>query len=462
MVIIAAFVTYGVFAAYSVAHPLLTVGGPGLNVIVPMTIALAPFLIYLAAKYPLVFPFGIYALLGPFDQILSTSGSGGTITRLVAMLASGVLILNILLTREICLPARAWYLWAAFMGWSSLTMMWTLDPVYGQEVWKSEAQLFLVMTLLAIYRPKPREFGWMLSFIVLSGLLAVAYTFYQLAHGHAFSSDRLTIVADNGAAVDPNWLATSFLLPIAIGVMTMLSARSIPLRIICGLSVLPMVAGVFMTGSRGGLVALIISLAWLGWRSRHRLQMIAFTALAMTSSAFFPAVWTRFAKDPSEQGSGSGRTEIWRTGLHAISDHWFFGQGLGSFGRVYDRNILAVYQSSFEGWGRPSHSIIVGTVVELGVVGLTLVLLAWYSSFRQLRVIAPTSQRYSLRLAFEATLLGLFVQALFIDPYFIKYFWLALSLVFSLNNIESPRIVHPFERRRHLVTVLAAPSNVVT
>jgi hypothetical protein len=77
----------------------------------------------------------------------------------------------------------------------------------------------------------------------------------------------------------------------------------------------------------------------------------------------------------------------------------------------------------------------------VGIIGLVLLLYAWYRSVRQLSVIPVGSSYYPLRIAVEGTLLGLFAQALFIDPMWIKYYWLAFTMSFILVNAYAPQVV---------------------
>jgi hypothetical protein len=81
----------------------------------------------------------------------------------------------------------------------------------------------------------------------------------------------------------------------------------------------------------------------------------------------------------------------------------------------------------------------VGGLTELGIVGLLLVLAAWYVSFRQLKIIPKTSEWFGLRLAFEGAIIALFAMALSIDPTYIKYVWLAHSMALMLLNQAAPR-----------------------
>jgi O-antigen ligase len=168
----------------------------------------------------------------------------------------------------------------------------------------------------------------------------------------------------------------------------------------------------------------------------------------------------RFLHDPEGDNSGSGRTLIWHVGLQALKAAWLFGTGIGSFPETYARNFLAAYQPVSQGWHRPAHNVVLGIAVELGIVGLGLLLVAWFRSIRQLRVIPRDSAYYSIRVALEATLLGLFAQALFIDPMWIKYYWLAFTMPFLLLNAYAPVAIGPRVRRPAVAAFGSAATRV--
>ncbi len=100
-----------------------------------------------------------------------------------------------------------------------------------------------------------------------------------------------------------------------------------------------------------------------------------------------------------------------------------------------------MYEPFFAQWHRASHNIILGGGVELGVIGLSLLLLAWFGQFRMLRGISETDERWPFRLAFEGSLIALFVSGLFADIMIQKYVWLAFMLVAFTYNALPQRAV---------------------
>lgn len=393
---------------------------------------------FLAFRYPLIFPFGAYVALVPFDSILALS-SGATLTRYVAILTALALVFRAILLREVMRPARSWFAWFVFILYAGVSLLWTPDTATAQTVYQAMVQLFVLLTVFGIYPARPTELRIALALIVATGVGAGLYGLYLYHAGNMINlENRIVLATSSGIALDPNYFSTSFLLPIAIALATAFYSRSWPLRFVCTCTVLVMMGGMLVSGSRGGFLAVAAVFGYFVLRSKNRFQVGAIMAASLGLTAFFPSVFNRFLNDPSEAGSGSGRTYIWKTGLATIREHWLFGAGVGSFSSTYSRSLLEAGQTHFQGWSRPSHSIIVGSLTEYGIVGLALVLGCWYLTFRQTRAIARTSWLYGMRLASEAALVGLFLQAMFIDPFEIKYYWLAFSLPLMLINVARP------------------------
>ncbi len=400
-------------------------------------IAVLPLGIFVAIRAPLIFPFGAYIALLPYDSLLQVA-SGGTLTRLVAILAGVALLLRALFLGKLRQPPRAWFGWFAFMLFVGTSFLWTADLPTGQLIYLQSAQLFAMLTILAIYPASDLELRGALVIMVLSGVGAALYGVHLYLGGSvSMFENRLVLQTSSGVVLDPNYFATSFVIPIAVAFAAAFYTRGWWLRALCVGASLVMMSGVLVSGSRGAFVAIGVMFAYFVVRSKNRLQVGAVVGAALGLTALFPSVWTRFAKDPSAAGSGSGRTYIWQTGLHSLSQHWLFGGGVGSFQTLYDASLLSNFQPVFQGWSRPSHSIVVGTLTEYGAIGLVLVMAAWYFTFRQTRTIAVTSRYYGIRLASEAALIGLFSQAFFIDTLLIKYYWLGYALPLLLFNVAA-------------------------
>ena len=112
--------------------------------------AFLPVGIFLAIRAPLIFPFGAYIALLPFDSLLQFS-SGGTLTRLVAIATGTALLLRLLILRSARRPGRSWFGWFVFVLFVGASFLWTVDLPTGQLVFYQTIQLFAMLTILAVY-----------------------------------------------------------------------------------------------------------------------------------------------------------------------------------------------------------------------------------------------------------------------------------------------------------------------
>lgn len=384
----------------------------------------------------------IYVAAIPFDNVLAFGG-GGTIEKTIGIITAGAVIGHILLVKRMAPPPRAWVMWAVLTGWMALTALWTIDAAGTIGALTQILSLFAFYSVLAFYPIRPGEFRTLMATIVLSGVGAAFYGFYLYAHADRFA-DRLTLTQGN-YAIDPNHFAAGLLLPIALALATGLGARGWVLRLGAIAAMLAMSAGLLLTGSRGGLLSLLALLVYMAWRTRYRVRLFALGCAAMASSLAFPVVWTRFS-DPT-QAAGGGRLFIWEIGRRAFAQHWLLGSGVGSFPTAYDRVLLSLFQPIFQGWSRPSHNVLIGTAVELGIIGLPLLVLAWYQSWRDVQNLTTPGALVPARIAIEAAIVALAVASMFLDTLNFKYLWLAFACSALITNASLQQTLFSRGRR---------------
>jgi O-antigen ligase len=387
-------------------------------------LSISPFLIYLALKRPLIFPFGVYVMLVPFDNLL---GASTTLTRVTAIVTAGVLLFSIILNRRILAPPKSWTAWALYILLASLSALWTVDANGTMLTLGMMLQLFFFYTVVAVYPAERQDVRIVGAIIVASGTLLSAIGMIAYYSGLRLEN-RLTLGL-NGVVLDPNHVAASLLLPIALSVGTLLESRNVILRIGAAFTTFTMVPALFLTGSRGGFIALGVMLLYLALRTRFRFQILALMSLGGVASLFIPNVWDRFA-DKGLQG-GSGRLFIWDVGKLAFKDHWLTGAGIGAFPAAYNHELLATFQPVFQGWSRPAHNALLSAAVELGILGAALLVYAWWRTWSDARG----------NVVIEAALIGLAVAAWFLDVLVLKYIWLAFAMAALVKNAADPKLL---------------------
>ncbi|HTU70961.1 MAG TPA: O-antigen ligase family protein [Candidatus Baltobacteraceae bacterium] len=411
---------------------ITALSGTKTGVALALAAALGPLAAYAAICRPFVFPYALFVVLVPFDNLLALDAFG-TLTRLIAIASGGAILLWLIRTRRAIMPDRAIVYWALLTAWSAATVTWAIDPS------ASYAHLFTFCQLVGIYAVvsfvpiDSRMLRFTMAAAIVGGCLASGYGTYVFRQGLDIAGgDRLFLANDN-SIIDPNQFAAALILPIALSMVGLIRARSTALRCGCGLALLIMGGGIAVSGSRGGLLGVAVALIYVIVRDRKRI-LGAFIGLAALSAAllFDSNVINRFSNAAST--GGAGRVDIWRVGLSALRDHFWFGAGISNFSVAYDQSFLTVSEHYYTRWHRAPHNLLLSTSVELGIVGLVILLAAWYFQFRSMRSVPMYGELSGPRIGVEGALLGLFVAAMFLDVMYTKYIWLAFMLAMMVRN----------------------------
>jgi putative inorganic carbon (hco3(-)) transporter len=324
-------------------------------------------------------------------------------------------------------PVARWLLLLVF--WSLLTILWSINTYASQEGFITLGGVVLTTIVIGMSPLSEREQSLIRDAVIATGVV-VAILALQSSSGRWLEMGQVTTrlgvdLADQVAA-NPNGLALCLLLPIALALGGMLTPGRVIRQAVSFVAFVAMVIALVLTQSRGGLIglgALVASVA-VGLRiARARLVVVALVLFAVLWQAA-PIISARF--EGADFESGAGRREIWDAGLHALTDHWLFGSGIGTFPYAY-RAVVLVRGGGTTGWNaRDAHNIYLNVGVELGILGFLLFCGALWASYRdlsnvkKLRPIEP--------LFVKAALAGLFVGTFFSNAIRAKWYWLTITL----------------------------------
>jgi len=400
------------------------------GVVLALALGVSPLAVYYSIKRPLLFPFGLYVISIPFGFMQLPQF--GTLSKLTGILAALAIAFFLLQKRPVLKLAPAQIAWTVLALWMAASGVWAVDVGSWWSLNSQFLNLYLLYVLLSIAPVDELDIRGVLTIVALTGLVAGAYGIYLFQHGSA--PGRVWLQIDTGVTQDPNSFAASLLLPIALLITTALSAARRLHRLAGAAGVLISIGGVYVTGSRGALLAIAAIFAYFLWRSRHRVKLLLIAIAAALMSLPFAELLNQRLSNAISSG-GAGRLDIWKVGFEAFTRHWLVGVGVGNFSAAYNESFISVYQRVLVGWNRGAHNLFVATGVELGIVGIALMLAAWIYQFRALRQIGAHHKLYDLRVAFEASVLGMFVVANFIDVMYFKYTWLTFGTMMLVRSL---------------------------
>lgn len=185
--------------------------------------------------------------------------------------------------------------------------------------------------------------------------------------------------------------------------------------------------GAYMSGSRGGLLALVLVVMVGGWpllrRTTHRMRVntgLVIFPIAMLAPfldwSWVGAMRDRFFVQTFQEGYDSGRTDILERALELFDEHLWIGTGIDGF------FALQGYATNFQ----YPHNLVAASAAEGGLIGLLLVVGALLAGLVAIRSLRPLS---SDALGFALAALFMLVASMFSGDYYdSRFLWFFLGL----------------------------------
>lgn len=390
---------------------------------------IAMIMVPVVVRWPVVSTFGLYAFLVPFDSVaaLPGGGVGGTLTQLVGLLAGGMLIVAGLMERRLGRPPLAALWWGLLVGWAAFSAMWAINPGHVFAQLPTMVSLFALYVTAVCIRPSRQELYGVCLLLVIAGSLAAAAAYFSGIEEYAARDEARGRLVIGDRASNPNLLGAALVLPFALAIGGFIGLRGAVQRAMAGGSVALIGLGIYIS-SRAAMLALIATIAVLFYRLRVRWQLLVSVLMLCALVATLPgALSTRYRQIlTGEDASGSGRTEIWKVGLEAVKDFGMIGAGLNNFTEAY--RIYVPSTPRRHAYGAINNYLAIW--VDLGIVGLALMLVALGSQSLAVHKARKASRGGVVLAALEAGWFGLLVLLFFGNSIYIsKIVWLSWILL---------------------------------
>jgi O-antigen ligase len=296
----------------------------------------------------------------------------------------------------------------------------------------------------------PRALAWTVGAYVAGSAIAAGYGLLNPPQDVAYYD----VSRVSGTIGDPNELASVLVGGTILAAALAATLKRAPLlRLAAGAASAMCAAGIFLSLSRGGLVALgfalVASIVVAG--QRWRLQAITLAVLVAAGAFVYFGFYA--SSDASSRvtsfGSGTGRTDIWTVGWRMVEAHPVQGVGVGNYQTSSIHYLLepgAILRDEFiVDTPKVAHNTYLQVLAELGVVGLALfVSIIGFSLLSILRA-AHIFERLDdpgmelISRALLVALCGVLAADFFISEEFSKQLWLLLGLGPALLGIARTR-----------------------
>jgi O-antigen ligase len=340
-----------------------------------------------------------------------------------------------------------------FIAWAGLSATWAESPGgAGEAVYRFALNAVLFLIVYTAIRT-PDEVSNVLAAFVIGATGAALYGF--LASGGASPYGEATRI--EGLDQNANELASTLVAALVLAGGLGMATRSPLLRASAFGAAAFCMLGVFLTVSRAGLVSLgVAALAAVILSGRWRPMAIsAAIVVCIGTIGYFIAVAPPEARERvTTAEGGTGREDLWAVAWRMVEDEPVHGIGAGNFQTVSIHYLIAPGALQRDDFivtePKVAHNVFLGTLAELGVVGLGLFLALIAAllalSLRAIRLFSQTDdvRMEILARAHLVALFGFMASLFFASDEYKKQLWLLLSLSPVMLAIAQARLA---ERR---------------
>jgi len=278
-----------------------------------------------------------------------------------------------------------------------------------------------------------RRLNMTAAVVALSVLFAASTYIVEVATYRGFR-------AAAGQVYDPNDIAMVLTTFIPICVYVLFAGSGWKARLMSVVTACLAVAGVMMSRSRGGVLALAVIIVLLLLRSVPRIKGIAKVAmvivLVVVFLSYFSAVEGRFQNMEQDYNfnDDNGRINIWKQNLAIIGENPVLGAGVGC--SAVALGLYRAREGGVRAW-LTSHSSLVQVAVETGIPGLVVFGILNILAIVHLRRIRRDRDHPLARFAFfvELSFYGFWVAGLLLSHGYSASLYLLLGLAAATRHL---------------------------
>lgn len=335
----------------------------------------------------------------------------------------------------------------ALVVWGLASVAWAEFPALVLSAdFRFALAIILVFVVFTAIRTE-RDVSMIAVAMILGSLAAAIYGFLHPAAAELGQLERLS-----GTLGNPNELAAALVVGIALAGGFAIAAKGPLERALALTAIAICIASILLTGSRGGLIALLamlITVIALG-RGRRLPLILVSLAVVLIGIGYIVAEAPKQSRERIlHPGNGTGRTDIWTVAERMIGDNLVLGVGAGNFTSTSIHYLLqpgALEHSEYIS-GNPTiaQSMYLEVLAELGIPGIGFFIgiiitclgcmLAALSRFRAI----ADRRMATLTIAVTAGVMGLLASDIFSSAQYARNLWLLLGLGPALLAIAKRR-----------------------
>lgn len=377
----------------------------------------------------------LFFLLTPFEYPLADLMAVSPL-RLVGLAAMALAALDIFLQWRLKIDYRFLCV-AMLLFYGFVSYIWTLDRARFESyysIYFNNALMFLLFTLISFTQ---REVAFLKNSMIYGvGALLLYMTFVPGAIIYSDYENRLTLNAGKDG-LDQNYLAALMLIAFGLVFYKLCNDKEQKkiYKVISSVFCLAVVYYIFLTGSRSGLLAILLIVMLsinTSWKTRLYIGIpiaaVIIGVLPLLSQFVPEELLQRFSLKAitGQEAESETRFIIWRHTLQSIRDFkWVFGCGVGS-SQTLVGNILGM------GKDMAIHNHYLAMIVEFGLVG---------SLFINIPIFKMDGFLFKKDKCMGIAFIGILIMAFFIDVITTKFFWADMILLSACAGVRHEKPV---------------------
>jgi O-antigen ligase len=318
----------------------------------------------------------------------------------------------------------------AFLGAAALSCLTALWPGYATENVGDLAKMILTWFFILNCATSERRLRGVMWVMVIGGLFPAIGTLKNYLTGNMYEGRAAWI----GIFSNPNEVAYALVILVPL-VVYLATPRGWFVRLLMAAISLLYAAAIYVTFSRGGLIALVAVIALVGWRKKNRWILVLTVVLLVAGSMFASRFWSRDQDFSQLNGDATVEQRLATTqaGFDMFMDHPLLGVGFGCSvvawplyapDNVYTRGALV------------THNTFIQALSETGLLGFVPFMCLLGFSLYRARDLALHSATPDLGAAVEVSLWGLVFCGMS-GGYVLTWFpYLLLALAAAARRIE--------------------------
>lgn len=363
--------------------------------------------------------------------------------------AIGAALAAVVLGGRIRIPTPLIF-FAGFVAWSALGLVVSVDrqATYNELVLLVKVWLVIFVIFNGIQSAAQLRV-LVIAWLGIFALYPLRGAFYNQFVCHCTPLGR---VAWNFVFENPNDLAALSFLPLGLAVMVVLiESRKLWRNLaLCGIMFIGLL--IFLTQSRGAMIALILTAMWTILSRRRPRDLLVIAAAAVVVWVAAPnTVWKRLTgllnvsveqgmRGVDQERSAESRWLIWKVAARVIQSEPATGVGLAMYPYHHGRTVRSVSNLPTIQGQRDAHSTYLRVGAETGLIGLGLYLAMCWSTFAYVRRVRkeigntrPREQQALLML--QLSLAALLIAAFFGSFGVFVYAYLHFGAVLLVSDV---------------------------